>query len=192
VRLIGLLVDRDFGLAAWQPAYLLAIAALVALARQRPRHALVVALPLAAGWLNASFVALTMQGWWFPGRQTVVVLPCVVLAVAWWAAQSEARVRVVAVAGLFGASVFGWFVVQGIAGNLAFVVTFETITHPLVRAWRLVLPDYRDGTALDWALHTAWIAAVATFVRWQWSGRLLPERVRRPARARATGALVDA
>lgn len=192
VRLIGLLVDRDFGLAAWQPAYLLAIAALVALVRQRPRHSLVVALPLVAGWLNASFVALTMQGWWFPGRQTVVVLPCIVLAVAWWAAQSEARVRVVAVAGLFGASVFAWFVVQGIAGNLTFVVTFETITHPLVRAWRLVLPDYRDGTALDWALHTVWIAAVAAFVRWQWAGRLLPEQVRRPARARATGALVDA
>ena len=42
-------------------------------------------LPLAAGWLTATFVALTMHGWWWPGRQTVVVLPFAVLAVAWWA-----------------------------------------------------------------------------------------------------------
>ena len=33
----------------------------------------------------ATFVALTMQGWWFPGRQLVVVLPAAVLAIAWWA-----------------------------------------------------------------------------------------------------------
>jgi hypothetical protein len=34
-RLIGLLVDRDFGLVAWQPAWLLALPALGALARRR-------------------------------------------------------------------------------------------------------------------------------------------------------------
>ena len=111
VRLIGLLVDRDFGLAAWQPGFLLAIAAFVALARARPRGGLALALPLIAGWCNATFVALTMQGWWFPGRQVVVVLPCVVLAVAWWAAQVPSRVTYVAAAGAFGASVFG--VVRG-------------------------------------------------------------------------------
>ena len=29
--------------------------------------------PLAAGWANATWVALTMHGWWWPGRQVVVV-----------------------------------------------------------------------------------------------------------------------
>ena len=46
---------------------------------------------LAAGWLVATFVALTMHGYWWPGRQVVVVLPALVLAVAWWLATSTRR-----------------------------------------------------------------------------------------------------
>ena len=37
-RLVGLLVDRDFGLAAWQPAWLLLVPAVAALAARRPRR----------------------------------------------------------------------------------------------------------------------------------------------------------
>ena len=83
-RLVGLIVDRGFGLAAWAPVYLAAIPAFGALARRRPPFWPALALPLAAGWANATWIALTMHGWWWPGRQTVVVLPCVVLATAWW------------------------------------------------------------------------------------------------------------
>src|SRR4051794_28493433 len=61
-RLVGLLVDRDFGLAAWAPAFGFAVAAVAALLRRRPRGWLSLALPLATGWLNATFVALTMHG----------------------------------------------------------------------------------------------------------------------------------
>jgi hypothetical protein len=84
-RLLGLATDRSFGVAAWQPAWLLAVPALATLARRRPPGWAAVTLPLAAGWLVATFVALTMHGWWSPGRQVVVVLPLAVLAVAWWA-----------------------------------------------------------------------------------------------------------
>ncbi|HYN99967.1 MAG TPA: hypothetical protein VEU28_09880, partial [Actinomycetota bacterium] len=80
-RLIGLLVDRRFGLAAWQPAWLLAIPAVAWFVRKRPAGWEVLLLPLAAGWLNATFLALTMHGWWWPGRQVVVVLPAAVLAI---------------------------------------------------------------------------------------------------------------
>ncbi len=48
-RLVGLLVDRDFGLAAWQPAWLLIVPAVAALLARRPRGWAAVALPLAAG-----------------------------------------------------------------------------------------------------------------------------------------------
>jgi hypothetical protein len=82
-RLLGLLVDRGFGLAAWQPAWLLAVPALAVLVRRRPAGWAALARPLAAGWLVATFVALTMHGWWFAGRQVVVVLPLAVLTVAW-------------------------------------------------------------------------------------------------------------
>jgi hypothetical protein len=161
IRLVGLLLDRDFGLAAWQPGFLLAVPAAAALLRRRPRGWSVLALVFAAGWCNAAFVALTMHGWWWPGRQTVVILPCVVLAVACWAATSPAAVRVLAVLGVFGASVYAWFVAQAIFGGLTIVVSFETVSHPLVRAWRLLLPDYRDLSARDWMLHCAWLVVIA-------------------------------
>ena len=80
-RLVGLLLDRGFGLAAWMPGYLLAVPALAVLARRRPPGWALLVLPLAAGWATATWVALTMHGWWWPGRQLGVVVPCLVLAV---------------------------------------------------------------------------------------------------------------
>jgi len=161
IRLAGLLLDRDFGLAAWQPAYLLAVPAAAALVRRRPPGWDTLALPFAAGWLTATFVALTMHGWWWPGRQTVVVLPCAVLAVAWWAAARPRALAAVAVAGLAGASAYAWLVAQAVVGDLTIVVSFESVTHPLVRGWRLLLPDYRDLAPRDWLLHGAWLVAGA-------------------------------
>ncbi len=193
VRLLGLLVDRDFGLAAWQPAYLFAVAAFAALVRARPKGWGVLGLTMLAGWCNATFVALTMAGWWFPGRQVVVVLPCAVLAVAWWVSQRPHRAAYLAATGAFGASVFAWFVVQGAFADLTFAVTFESISHPLVDGWRWVLPDYRDGAAIDWALHGAWLVVVAAVAARAADLRLVPDRVARTLRAhRTAGVLVDA
>ncbi len=79
IRLLGLLIDRDFGIAAWQPAWFLLVPALVALFVRRPPHWPVLAVPLLAGWATATWVALTMQGFWWPGRQLVVVLPLAVV-----------------------------------------------------------------------------------------------------------------
>ena len=140
----GLLVDRDFGLAAWQPAWLLAVPALARARAPRSRAAgSGVALPLAAGWLVATFVALTMHGWWWPGRQVVVVLPLAVLrgrvvggAVAAprrrlavrWAASASRRTL--------------WFVVEAYWAALTWVVDFYETANPLYRVWRLVLPDF--------------------------------------------------
>ena len=81
-RLVGLLVDQDFGIAAWSPVWFLAPFGLGLLAMRRwPGRWLVVA-AIAAGWLNATFVALTMHGYWVPGRQIVVVLPLAALGLA--------------------------------------------------------------------------------------------------------------
>lgn len=168
VRLVGLLLDRDFGLAAWQPAFLLAVPALAAMARRRPPGWAVLALPLAAGWANATFVALTMHGWWFPGRQVVVVLPCAVLALAWFAARMPVVRSLVVAGGVVGASVFAWLVVQSLLADLRLVVSFDTLAHPLWRVWGAVRPDYSGLGATGWALHVAWVLALAASVAWGW------------------------
>ena len=94
---------------------------------------------------------------------------------------------------MLGASVFAWFVVQGAFAHLTFVVTFDSISYPVINVWRMLLPDYRDGTAIDWALHGAWIAIVAVIAARAASVQLIPKRGARRSRAhRTTGVLVDA
>ena len=162
-RLLGLLVDRGFGLAAWQPAWLLAVPAMAALARRRPPGWAALALPLAAGWLVATFVALTMHGWWFAGRQVVVVLPLAALAVAWWTGRDRRRRLLLAVAGGFGVLAFGWLVAEGAAGRVTWAVDFAATANPLYRAWRLALPDYLAMSWWTWVLHVAWLAGLAAW-----------------------------
>jgi hypothetical protein len=163
-RLLGLLVDRGFGLAAWAPGWLLAVPALAWLARRRPPGWAAVCLPLAAGWATATWVALTMHGWWWPGRQTVVVLPLAVLAVAAWAAGSVAVERTAAVLGAVGAAAWLWLVVEVLRLDLRLVIDFEQTSNPLVRAWRLLLPELRSPTVGDWLRYAGWLAAGALII----------------------------
>jgi hypothetical protein len=165
-RLVGLLVDREFGLAAWQPAWLLALPALGALAARRPRGWLFLALPLAAGWSNATFVALTMHGWWWPGRQVVVVAPLVVVVVALWAGEGRRRVAAVAALGAAGIFAYAYLTAEALARRLTIVVDFFETANPLYAGWSLLLPDYRHVTAATWVLHAVWIAVAAGAVRW--------------------------
>jgi hypothetical protein len=159
-RLTGLLVDRGFGLAAWQPAFLLAVPALAALLRRRPSGWSALAVPLAAGWLTATFVALSMHDWAWPGRQVVVVTPCLVLAVAWWARQVEAVRRWLVAGAVLGALTFAWLTVDGLAG-LRLVTDFETTTNPVYRLWRHALPDGLGLPAGTAALRALWYALLA-------------------------------
>jgi hypothetical protein len=166
VRLAGLLDDRSFGLVAWQPTYLLVVPAFAALAARRARHWVALAVPFVVGWCTATFVALTMHGWWWPGRQTVVVLPCAVLAVAWWANRYEPARALVVVGGVLGALVAAWTVGDVLAGHMTLVVDFARTTNPVYRAWRLVLPDGLLHPAGTGALRVAWIVAFGLLAWW--------------------------
>jgi hypothetical protein len=158
-RLVGLMVDRDFGLAAWQPAWLLLVPAVAALAARRPRGAGALGLTLLAGWLMATFVALTMQGWWFPGRQLVVVLPAAVLAIAWWAGRGHRRLAAVMGLGAVGVFTYAWLLVEGLSGRVTWAGDLQTTANPLYRGMRYLLPDYLHVTGGTWVLHWAWLAA---------------------------------
>ena len=169
LRLAGLLVDSGFGIAAWAPAWLLAVPALAAALRRRPSWLAPVALPLLAGWLVATFVALTMHGFWWPGRQVVVVLPLALLLVLAFVGRAGRRLR--AAAGAFaglGVLAYGWLVVDGWAGRLTWVTGFEHVGNPAYTLWRLLLPDYRGGGAGLWLRHVVWVAVLIALAAWGW------------------------
>lgn len=168
-RLIGLLLDRGFGLAAWTPLWLLAVPALAAIARRRPRGWLTLAAPLAAGWVTATWMALTMHGWWWPGRQVVVVLPCMAIAMACWLDRARAPVR--ALAGMLAAAgvvAWCWLLVEVLGRERTLIVDFEGTRNPVYRAWRAVLPDYRDPSTATWWLQGAWLVVLGVAAVWSW------------------------
>ncbi len=159
-RLIGLMVDRGFGIGAWQPAYFfLPIAAGWAL-RVRDRAMSLAGWLVAVGWFVATFVALTMHGWWFPGRQLVVILPMAVLLIAAWVDERRGRLPVLGVVGVLGLTSFGFLLVEGLANQLTWVVDFGTTANPIYRTFSVLLPDYLAPTTTTWVLHGSWVAIV--------------------------------
>ena len=161
IRLLGLLVDRDFGIAAWQPAWFLVIPALVALLASRPRHWPALVAPLLVGWATATWVALTMQGYWWPGRQLVVVLPLAVLVILVWLARARRAVVVAAAAlAVAGVGYYAALLVTGYVSNTTWVLAPDD----LVLHWpaALLLPDDRDVTTADQVRYAAWVVVAAT------------------------------
>ncbi len=96
-RLVGLWLDRDFGVLRWAPLVALAFYALWLLWRSHRDHiarllperaevevaALLCALVCAAQVLVATFVAPAMFGFFFPGHYLLAALPVAVPLVAW-------------------------------------------------------------------------------------------------------------
>ncbi|GIU91500.1 MAG: hypothetical protein KatS3mg011_0406 [Acidimicrobiia bacterium] len=176
-RLLGLLVDRGFGLAPWQPAYLLLPVAVVWGWRRGWRLLVGV---LGVGWLVATFVALTMHGWWFPGRQLVSVLPAGVLLVAGWADQAAHRLWAALVLGAAGILAFGFLAVEGLSGEITWIVDFGATADPVYRGLAAVMPDYQNPTDLTWTLHGVWLAVV-TILGWLgWRGTAVRPLFLRP------------
>lgn len=166
LRLIGLLVDRDFGLAAWQPAWLLVVPAVAALLARRPRGLVALLAPLVVGWLVATFVALTMHGFWWPGRQVVVVLPLAVLIVLIWLARTGPLVRAgAAVLGTAGLLTYGWLLFDGYTRRITWVSGFDTTRSPVYRALSPLLPDYR---ADFWPAHLVWVILLGALALGSW------------------------
>jgi len=135
------------GIAVWQPAWLLVLPALAALLARRPPGWATVALPLAAGWLVATFPAPTMHGYWWPGRQVVVVLPLALVALLWWLARAGNATRTVpTVLGLAGVTAYGRLLFAGLAGEMTWTSASTGQGTPGTAGYQAVRPlllDYR-------------------------------------------------
>ena len=124
-----------------------------------------------------------MHDWAWPGRQVVIVVPVVALAVAWWAGQSTARLWTVAVAGATGVLTYAWVLTDAIRERITVVVDFDHTGAPWFRAVGVLLPDYRNPTPAMWVRHVLWIAVVAllAIVAWRAAGARRHTTVSRPA-----------
>lgn len=156
-RLLGLWVDRGFGLVAWQPAYLMAVPGVAWAAGSRTPHRGLLLGVAGAGWIVATFLAQTMHGWWWPGRQTVAILPVLILPLMIWVDRMP-RIRTPFLAiGATGVAAFLWLAVEATVGRATLIVDFTSTSNPFYRAWRLLLPDYLNPSGRTWVLHALWL-----------------------------------
>lgn len=155
-RLIGLLVDRGFGIAAWTPSFLVLPVAVVAVARRTAVSATLLAL-IAAGWATATWVALTMHGWWWPGRQITPILPLVVVTIAAWVGPSLHRRAVIVTGTLLGTATWLWLVWEASTDRRTIIVDFQETASPWYQATRHLLPDHMRLAAGDRWGTWAWI-----------------------------------
>ncbi|MGQ0630655.1 MAG: hypothetical protein ACT4P1_06395 [Sporichthyaceae bacterium] len=189
-RLAGLLLERTWGIAAWQPAWLLIVPAVAVMLVRRPCGFSVLLAPAVTGYLVATFAALTMAGFWSPGRQIVVILPLLVVVIAWWLARCARPVLIgAALLGAAGTTAMASLLIDGWAERITWVSGFPEVNNPLYQGWRFLLPPYRGGVggAEVWVRHGVWIAVLVAAVGLALTRPTAPSSPTRRRQARALG-----
>ncbi|MGI9623247.1 MAG: hypothetical protein ACR2PK_10460 [Acidimicrobiales bacterium] len=159
-RVVGLIVDREFGLAALAPVYLAVPALMVWWVRSRVGARWLVPALVVVSWCVATWAALTMHGWWWPGRQVVPVLPLVAVVAAAAVGRSARRIGLVVGACLLGTATWLWVALEASTGRRTLIVDFGETAWPLYRVWSSVLPDHRAMGSGDVALTFVWAVAL--------------------------------
>ena len=171
-RLWGLFIDERFGVGRWAPVLLPVLPAVPLLLRRSTTAALVGALMLTQLAI-ATFVAITMMGWWFPGRTLVTVLPLFALVLAELTLRLPQAGR--AVLGLLGLAsiVFVTGLVQAARGGEVTLAVDPFAMHlgPFqASAW--LFPDYRAWTGGVVLRTVVWLIAAGVFGGWLQRDRL--------------------
>jgi hypothetical protein len=176
-RLVGLWVDREYGLLRWAPVLALGGFGAVLLFRSR-RDGLARALPgrgaaeavaalalavCLAQVVVAAFGAPTMFGFWFPGRHLVAMLPCAAVLVAWGLQRAPRAGAALAGLTLLATTWLLAALALGDAGGWVHPGT-EAPLGPLVRA----LPLYGVDSAWADAVAAGALVGLVALARREW------------------------
>jgi len=158
-RVIGLLVDKTFGIGVWSPLWLLLPVAMRQAWKSNTAQNHLAVSVVALGWINATFVALTMHGWWLPGRQLVAVLPLAAIVVAQWVDADKRRLWLATPLGVMGATNWMWLALESSTGHRTLIVDFYETQAAAYRLLSPIMPDGIAATTQDTALLALWTLA---------------------------------
>ncbi len=189
-RLWGLLIDRRFGVARWAPVLFVVVPGLVLLLRGNARLRLVLGL-VAVQVLIATFVVITMMGWWFPGRTLVTVFPLLpVPLVLLLMRQGRIWRTTTAVLALYSLAVTAALAEAGRSREVVIAVDPFDMGAALFQGVSRAFPQYTSWTAETWVLTVLWLVlgglALAAWVTLD--GRPPRERRGPPATPHQSGA----
>ena len=157
-RLWGLFIDRQFGIGRWAPLLLVAVPGLALLASGKGALRLVLALVLAQ-LLVATFVAITMMGWWFAGRTMVTVLPLFIIPITLVVARSPLWGKVgVALLGCYSLAITVGLASASYSGEVTIAVDPFDMAFPPFQGLAGLFPLYTLWTTETWWLTFFWLA----------------------------------
>ena len=163
-RLAGLLFDTQFGLIPWAPAFFALIPAFALLIRDRVKFSIDLILCTCTGWGVATWVALTMHGWWWPGRQLVVILPAAIIAMAILAEKNKIWKWFIFLGGVAGTGAWLWLAFEATTDRRTLVVDFYETSYPIYRALSTISPDFRDFDQRATFLNAIWLVALVVAI----------------------------
>ena len=159
-RPLGLFVDQRFGIARWAPILLLVIPAAPLLWKINALSRLILTLLIVQIFI-ATFVVITMMGWWFPGRTIVTVLPLMALPLTILFTQSPAWVRVVlGVLSAYSVLITALLAVSGHAQEIVIAVNPFEMSSTLFQLISPIVPDYRMWDGHTWTLTFIWFSVI--------------------------------
>jgi hypothetical protein len=170
-RLIGLWTDRQFGLLRWAPALVIALAGGYLTLRRRPAVGALLLIAFASQLAVAVFFTITMRGWWFPGRQLMVVLPLAAVFISFALVEWQRRPLAYILTGLLAA--YGLAVTVSLQlATAALEVTLAV--NPFEMEWPAfawlapLFPLYTTYEPLTWFLTLAWGAIFLALLWLAW------------------------
>ena len=173
-RLWGLFVDQRFGAGRWAPLLLVAIPGLSLLVLGNARLRLILGL-IALQVAIATFVAITMMGWWFPGRTLLTVLPLFVVPLVLMAVRMGQWVRWgMGVLTVYSVAVTAGLAYAGHAREITIAVDPFDMGFLPFRALSHVFPNYTHWDGETWTLTILWLVVAAVAV----SGTVLRLRIK--------------
>ena len=163
-RVWGIFIDRHFGIGRWAPLLLVAVPGTALLAVGNGPLRLVLALVLVQ-LLMATFVAITMMGWWFAGRTLLTVLPLLIIPIGLVAARTPLWGKVaLALLGIYSQVVTTGLAAAGHAGEITIAVDPFDMAFPPFQGLAGLFPLYTWWTTETWWLTFFWwaLAGLAT------------------------------
>ena len=85
-----------------------------------------------------------MHGWWWPGRQLVVILPTAIIAMAILAEKFKIWRWFIYLGGISGVTAWLWLAFEATTDRRTLVVDFYETSYPIYQALADVLPDFTD------------------------------------------------
>ena len=160
-RLWGLFVDQRFGIGRWAPLLLAAVPGMVILAMGGLPRRLTLALILVQ-MVVATFVAITMMGWWFPGRTLLTVLPLFVLPIVLFVVSTPlwGKVAISLLGVLTLATTYG-LAMAGQSEEITIAVDPFDMRFAPFQGLSGLFPNYTLWTAETWWLTFFWLTIAA-------------------------------